>query len=248
MRKRSLIALTVTMVLFSSLTSYADQWKQDSKGYVLANTMTPDGYKIGSDGAWLNGSEAQSQGISESQKEIIEDSLEIFLNYKKWESDKYIHIPVYTSTLTDDDIVVLLYNHLVSDAANTNLGKGSTFPLIGKSGDGYGYSFNYDQSKKMIKDLYGHNVNDNIVEEIINVSGNIITCYPGDAGEWTYLTIGDWQISDEELLVYLDYKTIVYENGRVGSKGRLGAKYKKNADSFFGYTLLSVWNDNLGIG
>lgn len=272
MRKKSFIALTVAMVLFGSITSYAGQWKQDSKGwwyqnddgsypankwsqingeyyyfnssgYMLANTTTPDGYKVGSDGTWLNGSESQRQGISESQKKIIKDSLEIFLYQNKWKLDANIHEPIITSDLSNYDIGQLLNYHLIVDSSNATMGYGTTFPLFGESRNGE-YSFNYDQSKKMMKDLYGQTVSDSSVKQIMNVSGNNITCYPGDPDRWTSITIQDCKISNDELFVYMNYKTVVSASEQGHSEGKLGARYKKNADSFFGYTLLSVWNDN----
>lgn len=77
------IALAIALSQFVSISSYAAVWKQDAKGwwvdngdgtykknewykdngkdyylgadgYMLTNTTTPDGYKVGADGSWIN--------------------------------------------------------------------------------------------------------------------------------------------------------------------------------------------------
>lgn len=79
---KKLFLTTAALTLMLSMTAFAGQWKQDSKGwwyqnddgsfyqngwqsingkyyyftadgYMLADTTTPDGYRVGADGAWI---------------------------------------------------------------------------------------------------------------------------------------------------------------------------------------------------
>jgi len=83
MKKKSLLALTTAIVMISSLTTYAGQWKQENNtwwyqndngsypangweqidsnlyyfgedGYLLTNTTTPDSYQVDGNGARIN--------------------------------------------------------------------------------------------------------------------------------------------------------------------------------------------------
>lgn len=82
------VALSLGLAFAASITSFAGQWKSDEKGYwyeeedgtypvsswkqinnkwyyfgdngyLLANTTTPDGYRVGADGVWIEGVNAE---------------------------------------------------------------------------------------------------------------------------------------------------------------------------------------------
>lgn len=90
-KKMTLCGLAMGLAVMTSMTAFAGQWKQDSKGwwyqedngsypvskwrevggkqyyfgvdgYMLSNTTTPDGYKVGADGAWIEDNKSQEEG------------------------------------------------------------------------------------------------------------------------------------------------------------------------------------------
>ena len=91
-KKLSTAAISVILIIGSAITSFAGQWKQegsvwkyqndtgsyatgwnwidgksyffDANGKMLANTITPDGYSVNSDGAWVVNGVVQTQYVS----------------------------------------------------------------------------------------------------------------------------------------------------------------------------------------
>lgn len=59
----------------------------DSDGYLLVNTMTPDGYRVGQNGAWVVNHVIQTQQIAQTQREqkkhilTKEEGIDILTNY-----------------------------------------------------------------------------------------------------------------------------------------------------------------------
>lgn len=120
MRKRALALMAVLLSGMMSISSYAGEWKQDnagwwyqnddgsyptnswqeidgkqyyfgSDGYMLHDTTTPDGYKVGSDGAWI-----EENAPSESSAETINIDIPVPTGYGSvkgnvtWQYNKFI--------------------------------------------------------------------------------------------------------------------------------------------------------------
>lgn len=97
-KKKILIALTTGFMMFTTLTAYAGTWEQDSKGwkykdnngqyttgwvldngkyyyfgndcYMLADTITPDGYNVNVSGEWIDGLTAKSGNWNVSSETV----------------------------------------------------------------------------------------------------------------------------------------------------------------------------------
>ncbi len=125
MKKLLIVLMTATIALNSTIVSFAGEWKQDSvgwwyqnddghypssswkeidgkqyyfdaSGYMLHDTTTPDGYKVGSDGTWI--------------KDVYRDN-------GKWENIKGYYVanerfsdPIYAEDELSHGVVVEKYN------------------------------------------------------------------------------------------------------------------------------------------
>ncbi|HJA69992.1 MAG TPA: hypothetical protein IAA07_00240 [Candidatus Lachnoclostridium stercoravium] len=107
MRKLQLMAVTLAFCALSSFSSFAGQWQQDTvgwwydngggdyprncwqeidgvwyyfaeDGYMLADTLTPDGYYVDASGAWTGGGQSETAGESQTSQTQSEYTLGTF--------------------------------------------------------------------------------------------------------------------------------------------------------------------------
>ena len=140
---------------------YADGWQQidgnqdgtaecyyfDENGYILANTVTPDGYYVNADGAWIIDGQVQTAQISSG-----EENEEKFPLIPGEYYNTYLGAQMYIEYYTDSDVVVA--NIVAGDGTNFSLyqvwEEGNTYIFSdGYSGDTYDIIVHADGSVEL---------------------------------------------------------------------------------------------------
>jgi len=185
-----------------------------------------------------NNDEVDQNGLTDFQRNVIKDSIEVFLYQNEYRIHENALAPIVASDLSDSDAAILFWYFLCSDSNKVNAELQSIFPFIEKTEDSYW--FNYSGSKQIISDLYGIVLNDNIISEITDYRQDMVRANIGDPGSWITITISEYQTSSDKLTIRFSYESIDYSDMSLITKGELVAKYVNNKESFIGYTLKSI--------
>ena len=116
----------------------------DENGYILANTVTPDGYWVNADGAWIIDGQVQTAQVSSSEEEFPLIPGEYY--------NTYLGAQMYIEYYTDSDVVVA--NIVAGDGTNFSLyqvrEEGNTYIFSdGYSGDTYDIIVHADDSVEL---------------------------------------------------------------------------------------------------
>ena len=116
----------------------------DENGYILANTVTPDGYYVNADGAWIIDGQVQTAQVSSSEEEFPLIPGEYY--------NTYLGAQMYIEYYTDSDVVVA--NIVAGDGTNFSLyqvwEEGNTYIFSdGYSGDTYDIIVHADGSVEL---------------------------------------------------------------------------------------------------
>ena len=119
----------------------------DENGYILANTVTPDGYYVNADGAWIVDGQVQTAQISSG-----EENEEKFPLIPGEYYNTYLGAQMYIEYYTDSDVVVA--NIVAGDGTNFSLyqvwEEGNTYIFSdGYSGDTYDIIVHADGSVEL---------------------------------------------------------------------------------------------------
>lgn len=119
----------------------------DENGYILANTVTPDGYWVNADGAWIVDGQVQTAQISSG-----EENEEKFPLIPGEYYNTYLGAQMYIEYYTDSDVVVA--NIVAGDGTNFSLyqvwEEGNTYIFSdGYSGDTYDIIVHADGSVEL---------------------------------------------------------------------------------------------------
>ncbi|HJA72275.1 MAG TPA: hypothetical protein IAA07_12000 [Candidatus Lachnoclostridium stercoravium] len=119
----------------------------DENGYILANTVTPDGYYVNADGAWIIDGQVQTAQISSG-----EENEEKFPLIPGEYYNTYLGAQMYIEYYTDSDVVVA--NIVAGDGTNFSLyqvwEEGNTYIFSdGYSGDTYDIIVHADGSVEL---------------------------------------------------------------------------------------------------
>ena len=119
----------------------------DENGYILANTVTPDGYYVNADGAWIIDGQVQTAQISSG-----EENEEKFPLIPGEYYNTYLGAQMYIEYYTDSDLVVA--NIVAGDGTNFSLHlvweEGNTYIFSdGYSGDTYDIIVHADGSVEL---------------------------------------------------------------------------------------------------
>ena len=119
----------------------------DENGYILANTVTPDGYYVNADGAWIIDGQVQTAQISSG-----EENEERFPLIPGEYYNTYLGAQMYIEYYTDSDVVVA--NIVAGDGTNFSLyqvwEEGNTYIFSdGYSGDTYDIIVHADGSVEL---------------------------------------------------------------------------------------------------
>lgn len=273
MKKIKLFLMTLAFSISMLLTAMAGQWNYDgigwwyqnsdkgypaggwqwidgkcyyfsSGGYCLMNTTTPDGYTVGTDGAWMVNGMVQTQNnnsqLTAYQKSVITDSLEIYMYTCVQSPYNYPGSPSYVTYLSESKKLELFGNHLIIDSLAAITNRSTMYPLVSCDQQTMACWYDYTKTRKMFRDLYGINLSEQSLKNDFTIVDNKICAYPGDAGEWSVITIDNYSFKDNKLVVIATFKTVDHAADEVVEIGSLTATYTINADSFFGYTLESI--------
>ena len=119
----------------------------DENGYILANTVTPDGYYVNADGAWIVDGQVQTAQISSGEENEEKCPLIPGEYY-----NTYLGAQMYIEYYTDSDVVVA--NIVAGDGTNFSLyqvwEEGNTYIFSdGYSGDTYDIIVHADGSVEL---------------------------------------------------------------------------------------------------
>lgn len=264
MKKKILTLIMASLLVTNiSITTQAGQWKQDtigwyyeengsyptnqwkeidgkqyyfdSNGYMLYDTTTPDGYKVGSDGAWIQAATAPT----EYQKQVMEQAVSPLINSFDYYSNGKSELK--TVNLTNAQMVGLLGSHI-----NRAFWNGETLLFTGAVEENYQYWYDKASTIKRGGDLYGRTIDESSVlnDNFIITKGDRISVIGADGDSITYPHIDSYKVDGNQLIVTF-YYTIEYNVAELNTAGTATAVFAANADSFFGYNLEMLSLDDI---
>lgn len=217
-----------------------NQWKEidgkqyyfDDQGYMLYDTITPDGYQVGSDGAWIEAATAKTP--TDYQKQVMEDTVSPLINSFDFYSNGKAELR--TANLTSAQMVNLLGSHI-----NRGFWNGETILFTGAVEKNYQYWFDKASTIKRGGDLYGRTIDENSIvsDNFIIIDGDRISVIGADGDGVAFPHVDSYTIDGNRLTVSLSY-TIAYNVEELNTSGKATAVFVVNSDSFFGYSLESL--------
>jgi hypothetical protein len=259
MKKPIIGFIIVVFSIFMASTAFAGTWRQDSKGwryqnddgswhecgwfkdkdgnwyyfnqagYMLTNATTPDGYQVAANGTWIQTN--SSNELSGYQKDIIIKSI-IY-------DGKETH---YTADLSEKQAVYYMSSLITHDTNDRNYNqttKGHYFfdsPQL-RDNENLSYYYNEDEVIKKTQDLLGVSISkETFAEAYLNEKDGYILSSGTSSEEGSEIT--NYRIEDygNTIQVYCTWKCWNNIEDWVSSSV---ATFKKNPESFFGYTLVS---------
>lgn len=260
--KRKIMTLVMAAALASSIsmTAIAGQWHQDTvgwyygdehgyltnqwqeidgklyyfdeNGYMLSDTVTPDGHRVGSDGARIE--ETADMALTEVQKQIMEKSVSPLIYGFDYFSNGSPELK--TEGLTAVQLVDLLGWHINQEQWNTD----SILFVRTIPEDNYLW-FDKASTVKRGGDLYGRMIEESIVanDNFILTNGNLISVVGADGEGIAFPHITSYTTDGNRLTASISY-TVEYNVEELNTSGTATATFVADAGSFFGYSLESL--------
>lgn len=224
--KKKMITFVLAAVLASSIsmTAIADQWYQD--------TVTSDGYRVGSDGAQIQ--ESADMTPTEIQKRVMEKAVSPLIYGFDYYSNGSSELK--TAGLTSDQLVDLLGWHINQELWNTD-----TIFLVGAAPDDRPLWFDKTSTLARGGNLYGRTIDEGSVanDNFILTNGNLISVVGADGEGIAFPHVDSYTIDGNRLIASISY-TVEYNVEELNTSGTATATFVANADSFFGYSLESL--------
>lgn len=189
MKKITVIGLAAVISTAGAATAFAGQWQQsggrwwyqeddgsypsgtwkwidgkcyyfDSNGWMLQNTVTPDGSRVGADGAWTNGSEEDRTDAASEYLSILEDSRWRMdqLNENSDEEYNYSQFSLLDINKDGRNELIVYEGYLLgaaSECAKVYTYKSGEVVYMGEM-DSIG-TITYDREQDVLANVYGHN-------------------------------------------------------------------------------------------
>lgn len=229
MRKTKILFSVTIMTMLLSSTAFAGEWKQetdgrywyqnddgsypvnqwmkiegkdyyfDANGYMLSDTVTPDGYVVGSDGAWIEGAGTETQesnrisNVTFSNDSITQD---LTISDYKYEQLNYWTYHIYEITNRSPYTLKVNINETAVDGSENPVGAKSVSQEAIPSGhtvfvytlydtiwiSGYNASFQVKQEKYYVPVAQNISLNsiksgDKIIVTATN-NGNVVIDFP----------------------------------------------------------------------